>query len=47
MPIFAYAASFVLAISNPANLVVFGDKLPPLFPWLQTFLRPDILNGFF
>jgi arsenical pump membrane protein len=36
----ANAASFVLPISNPANLVLFGDKLPPLFPWLRTFLLP-------
>jgi arsenical pump membrane protein len=36
----ANAASFVLPISNPANLVVFGDKLPPLFPWLRMFLLP-------
>ncbi len=25
----ANAASFVLPISNPANLVVFGDRMPP------------------
>jgi arsenical pump membrane protein len=36
----ANAASFVLPISNPANLVLFGDKLPPLLPWLRTFLLP-------
>jgi len=36
----ANAASFVLPISNPANLVLFGDKLPPLFLWLRTFLLP-------
>jgi arsenical pump membrane protein len=36
----ANAASFVLPISNPANLVLFGDKLPPLLPWLRTFLMP-------
>ena len=36
----ANAASFVLPISNPANLVLLGDKLPPLFPWLRTFLLP-------
>ena len=34
----ANAASFVLPISNPANLVMFGSNLPPLLPWLRTFL---------
>ena len=34
----ANAASFVLPISNPANLVVYGKHLPPLLPWLRTFL---------
>jgi arsenical pump membrane protein len=36
----ANAASFVLPISNPANLVVFGNNLPPLVPWLRIFLLP-------
>jgi arsenical pump membrane protein len=36
----ANAASFVLPISNPANLVVFGNKLPALVPWLRIFLLP-------
>jgi arsenical pump membrane protein len=36
----ANAASFVLPISNPANLVVFADKLPALIPWLRIFLLP-------
>ena len=36
----ANAASFTLPISNPANLVVFGDRLPALIPWLQIFLLP-------
>ena len=30
----ANAASFVLPISNPANLVVFGHGMPPLMDWL-------------
>ena len=34
----ANAASFVLPISNPANLVVYGKHVPPLVPWLRTFL---------
>src|SRR5579862_7923453 len=38
----ANAASFVLPISNPANLVVYGKHLPALFPWLRTFLLPSI-----
>jgi arsenical pump membrane protein len=38
----ANAASFVLPISNPANLVVYGKNLPPLLPWLRTFLLPSV-----
>lgn len=33
----ANAASFVLPISNPANLVVFGAQMPPLWEWLRHF----------
>ena len=33
----ANAASFVLPISNPANLVVFGDRMPSLPSWLGQF----------
>jgi arsenical pump membrane protein len=33
----ANAASFTLPISNPANLVVFGDQMPPLPAWLSRF----------
>lgn len=40
----ANAASFVLPISNPANLVVYGKALPPLAPWLHTFLVPSLLS---
>jgi arsenical pump membrane protein len=40
----ANAASFVLPISNPANLVVYGKHLPPLLPWLRTFLLPSLLS---
>lgn len=39
----ANAASFVLPISNPANLVVFGDRMPALGPWLATFALPSVL----
>ncbi len=38
----ANAASFVLPISNPANLVVFGGQLPSLGQWLHIFLLPAI-----
>jgi arsenical pump membrane protein len=40
----ANAASFVLPISNPANLVVYGKHLPALVPWLRTFLLPSICS---
>jgi arsenical pump membrane protein len=33
----ANAASFVLPISNPANLVVYGAKMPSLWIWLTEF----------
>jgi arsenical pump membrane protein len=38
----ANAASFVLPISNPANLVVFGEHMPPLGAWLRAFALPSI-----
>ena len=38
----ANAASFVLPISNPANLVIFGSQMPPLTTWLATFTLPSI-----
>ncbi len=38
----ANAASFVLPISNPANLVVYGAHLPPLGTWLGQFAIPSI-----
>ena len=38
----ANAASFVLPISNPANLVVFGDHMPPLLAWLRAFALPSV-----
>ncbi len=41
----ANAASFVLPISNPANLVVFhGGSMPPLGNWLLSFGVPSILS---
>src|SRR3984885_8880844 len=39
----ANAASFVLPISNPANLVVFGTRMPPLSEWLRTFALPSVV----
>ncbi len=38
----ANAASFVLPISNPANLVVFGEHMPPLPAWLRAFALPSL-----
>jgi arsenical pump membrane protein len=40
----ANAASFVLPISNPANLVVFHASMPPLGRWLSSFGLPSILS---
>jgi arsenical pump membrane protein len=40
----ASAASFVLPISNPANLVVFHDHMPSLGRWLLWFGVPSALS---
>jgi arsenical pump membrane protein len=40
----ANAASFVLPISNPANLVIFGSQLPSLGPWLRVLLLPSAVS---
>jgi len=40
----ANAASFVLPISNPANLVVYGGNMPPLGRWLLTFGVPSVVS---
>jgi arsenical pump membrane protein len=40
----ANAASFVLPISNPANLVVYGSHMPPLLLWLKTFGFASIIS---
>jgi arsenical pump membrane protein len=40
----ANAASFVLPISNPANLVIFRDHMPPLMQWLARFALPSLLS---
>jgi arsenical pump membrane protein len=39
----ANAASFVLPISNPANLVIYGSHMPPLLEWLPRFALPSLL----
>jgi arsenical pump membrane protein len=40
----ANAASFLLPISNPANLVVFGRQMPALGPWLAIFFAPSVAS---
>lgn len=40
----ANAASFVLPISNPANLVVFGEHMPHLGAWLRQFTLPSLAS---
>ncbi|WP_267387185.1 arsenic transporter [Sphingomonas sp. GC_Shp_3] len=40
----ANAASFVLPISNPANLVLYGGKMPPLGQWLGSFALPSLAS---
>lgn len=42
--IIANAASFMLPISNPANLVVFRTQMPPLGHWLARFAVPALLS---
>jgi arsenical pump membrane protein len=37
----ANAASFVFPISNPANLVIFDQHMPPLGTWLRIFILPS------
>ena len=39
----ANAASFLLPISNPANLVLYGERTPPLGTWLAAFALPAVL----
>jgi len=38
----ANAASFVLPISNPANLVIYASHMPPLLHWLRLYALPSI-----
>jgi arsenical pump membrane protein len=37
----ANAASFVLPISNPANLVIYGSHMPSLMEWLPRYIVPS------
>ena len=39
----ANAASFVLPISNPANLVIYAQRMPPLARWLPHFALPSLV----
>ena len=40
----ANAASFVLPVSNPANLVLFASQPPPLVEWLSRFAPPSLAS---
>ncbi len=40
----ANAASFVLPISNPANLVIYGSHMPSLLAWLPRYALPSALS---
>jgi Na+/H+ antiporter NhaD/arsenite permease-like protein len=40
----ANAASFVLPISNPANIVLYGGTMPPIGQWLASFALPSIAS---
>jgi len=40
----ANAASFLLPIANPANIVLYGDHTPPLLHWLARFFLPSVLS---
>lgn len=39
----ANAASFLLPISNPANLVIYSTNMPALGHWLGQFLLPSVI----
>jgi arsenical pump membrane protein len=40
----ANAASFVLPISNPANLVIYGSHIPALLEWLPRYILPSVVS---
>ena len=37
----ANAASFILPISNPANLVIYGSSMPHLLQWISIYFLPS------
>ena len=40
----ANAASFLLPISNPANLVIYGSHMPSLLHWLPQYILPSFFS---
>ena len=40
----ANAASFLLPISNPANLVIYGSHMPSLFKWVPQYFWPSVFS---
>lgn len=40
----ANAASFLLPISNPANLVIYGTSIPSLLHWIPRYLGSSVLS---
>lgn len=40
----ANAASFILPISNPANLVIYGNHMPALLEWLPQYILPSVFS---
>lgn len=40
----ANAASFMLPISNPVNLVIYGAHMPALPVWLKSYLLPSLFS---
>lgn len=40
----ANAASFVLPISNPANLVIYGTEMPSLIQWFPRYIFPSFIS---
>lgn len=40
----ANAASFLLPISNPANLIIYQNHLPPLFTWIPLYILPSFFS---
>ncbi|MBS0540866.1 MAG: arsenic transporter [Proteobacteria bacterium] len=40
----ANAASFVLPISNPANLVIYGSRMPSLLQWLPLYAAASVAS---